>query len=60
MKLDFVPQLRDWMSLIRSGAWPYDAYNHADPSWKIPGNTTTVILNFVDSAVKIRLRTTAR
>ena len=47
------------MSLIRSGTWPYDAYNHADSSWKIPGNTTTVILNFVDSAVKIRLRTTA-
>ena len=43
----------------QKGAWPYDSYNHADPSWKIPGNTTTVILNFVDSAVKIRLRTTA-
>ena len=28
------------------GAWPYDAYNHADSSWKIPGNTATVILNF--------------
>ena len=59
VKLDFVPQLFDWISLIRSGAWPYDAYNHANSSWKIPGNTTTVILNFVDTAVKIRLRTTA-
>ena len=53
LKLDFVPQLFDWISLIRSGAWPYDAYNHADSSWKIPGNATTVILNFVDSAVKL-------
>ena len=58
-KLDFVPQLFDLISLIRSGAEPYDAYNHADSSWKIPENTTTVILNFVDTAVKIRLRTTA-
>ena len=59
VKLDFVPQLPYWISLIRSGAWPYDAYNHVDSSWKIPGNTATVISNFVDSAVKIRLRTTA-
>jgi len=51
-----VAQLADWISLIRSrgeGAEPYDAYNHADSSWKIPRNTTTVILNFVDSAVKL-------
>jgi len=25
------------------GAEPHDSYNHADSSWKIPGNTTTVI-----------------
>ena len=51
----------NWLSLIRSGAEPHDSYNHADSSWKFQeiSSTTTVILNFVDSAVKIRLRTTA-
>ena len=61
-KLDFVPQLFDWISLTRSRTRGGVAVWRIKPCWlilEISGNTTTVILNFVDSAVKIRLRTTA-